>query len=338
MLFLSKGSHFHQKEIRVKAIRISQYGGAEVLSFEDVDVADPGEGQVRITVEAAGVNFIDTYHRTGLYPLNLPLTLGLEGAGIVNAVGAGVSDLTEGDRVAWKSVEGSYAEQVVADVAEVVKIPSDVATKTAAAVMLQGLTSHYLVNSTYPIRDGDTCLVHAAAGGVGLLLVQMAKMRGAQVIGTTSTEEKAALARGAGADDIILYTERDFEAEVLRLTDGQGVEVVYDSVAKATYEKSINCLKPRGYMVFFGNASGPVPPIDPLLLSQKGSIYLTRPTLNSYTQTREEYLQRTSEVMGWIQDGSLDVRIGEEHALENAAEAHNRLEGRQTTGKVLLIP
>ncbi len=322
----------------MKAIRISQYGGAEVLSFEDVDVADPGEGQVRITVEAAGVNFIDTYHRTGLYPLNLPLTLGLEGAGIVNAVGAGVSDLTEGDRVAWKSVEGSYAEQVVAAAAEVVKIPSDVATKTAAAVMLQGLTSHYLVNSTYPIRDGDTCLVHAAAGGVGLLLVQMAKMRGAQVIGTTSTEEKAALARGAGADDIILYTERDFEAEVLRLTDGQGVEVVYDSVAKATWEKSINCLKPRGYMVFFGNASGPVPPIDPLLLSQKGSIYLTRPTLNSYTQTREEYLQRTSEVMGWIQDGSLDVRIGEEHPLENVAEAHNRLEGRQTTGKVLLIP
>lgn len=322
----------------MKAIRISQYGGAEVLSFEDIDVADPGEGQVRITIEAAGVNFIDTYHRTGLYPLNLPLTLGLEGAGIVNSVGAGVSDLAEGDRVAWKSVEGSYAEQVVAAAAEVVKIPSDVATKTAAAVMLQGLTSHYLVNSTYPIREGDTCLVHAAAGGVGLLLVQMAKMRRARVIGTTSTEEKAALARGAGADDIVLYTERDFEAEVLRLTDGQGVEVVYDSVAQATWEKSINCLKPRGYMVFFGNASGPVPPIDPLLLSQKGSIYLTRPTLNSYTQTREEYLQRTSEVMGWIQDGSLDVRIGEEHLLENTAEAHKRLEGRQTTGKVLLIP
>ena len=261
----------------MKAIRISQYGGAEVLSFEDIDVADPGEGQVRITIEAAGVNFIDTYHRTGLYPLNLPLTLGLEGAGIVNAVGAGVSDLAEGDRVAWKSVAGSYAEQVVADAAEVVKIPSDVATKTAAAVMLQGLTAHYLVNSTYPIREGDTCLIHAAAGGVGLLLVQMAKMRGARVIGTTSTEEKAALARGAGADDIILYTERDFEADVLHLTDGQGVEVVYDSVAKATWEKSINCLKPRGYMVFFGNASGPVPPIDPLLLSQQGSIYLTRP-------------------------------------------------------------
>ncbi len=322
----------------MKAIRISQYGGAEVLSFEDIDVADPGEGQVRITIEAAGVNFIDTYHRTGLYPLDLPLTLGLEGAGTVNAVGAGVSALAEGDRVAWKSVAGSYAEQVVADAAEVVKIPSDVATKTAAAVMLQGLTAHYLVNSTYPIREGDTCLIHAAAGGVGLLLVQMAKMRGARVIGTTSTEEKAALARGAGADDIILYTERDFEAEVLNLTDSKGVEVVYDSVAKATWEKSINCLKPRGYMVFFGNASGPVPPIDPLLLSQQGSIYLTRPTLNSYTQTREEYLQRTREVMSWIQDGELDVRIGEEHPLENTAEAHNRLEGRQTTGKVLLIP
>ena len=322
----------------MKAIRISQYGGAEVLSFEDIDVADPGEGQVRITIEAAGVNFIDTYHRTGLYPLDLPLTLGLEGAGTVNAVGAGVSALAEGDRVAWKSVAGSYAEQVVADAAEVVKIPSDVATKTAAAVMLQGLTAHYLVNSTYPIREGDTCLIHAAAGGVGLLLVQMAKMRGARVIGTTSTEEKAALARGAGADHIILYTERDFEAEVLNLTDSKGVEVVYDSVAKATWEKSINCLKPRGYMVFFGNASGPVPPIDPLLLSQQGSIYLTRPTLNSYMQTREEYLQRTREVMSWIQDGELDVRIGEEHPLENTAEAHNRLEGRQTTGKVLLIP
>ena len=322
----------------MKAIRISQYGGADVLRFEDIDAPEPGDRQVRIAIEAAGVNFIDTYHRTGLYPLDLPLTLGLEGAGTVNAVGAGVSNLTAGDRVAWKSVAGSYAEQVVANEDDVVKIPSKVATKTAAAVMLQGLTAHYLVNSTYPIREGDTCLIHATAGGVGLLLVQMAKMRGARVIGTTSTEEKAALARGAGADDIILYTEQNFEAEVQRLTDGQGVEVVYDSVAKATWEKSINCLKPRGYMVFFGNASGPVPPIDPLLLSQKGSIYLTRPTLNDYTQTREEYLQRTDEVMGWLQDGALSVRIGEEHPLENAAEAHTRLEGRQTTGKVLLIP
>lgn len=322
----------------MKAIRIAQYGGAEVLRFEDVDAPEPGDGQVRVAIEAAGVNFIDTYHRTGLYPLDLPLTLGLEGAGTVNAVGAGVTGLAEGDRVAWKSVAGSYAEQVVANEDDVVKIPGAVATKTAAAVMLQGLTAHYLVNSTYPIREGDTCLIHAAAGGVGLLLVQMAKMRGARVIGTTSTDEKAALARGAGADDLILYTEQDFEAEVQRLTNGQGVEVVYDSVAKATWEKSINCLKPRGYMVFFGNASGPVPPIDPLLLSQKGSIYLTRPTLNDYTQTREEYLQRTAEVMSWLQDGALDVRIGEEHPLANAADAHTRLEGRQTTGKVLLIP
>ena len=322
----------------MKAIRIAQYGGAEVLRFEDVDAPEPGNGQVRVAIEAAGVNFIDTYHRTGLYPLDLPLTLGLEGAGTVNAVGAGVTGLAEGDRVAWKSVAGSYAEQVVANEDDVVKIPGAVATKTAAAVMLQGLTAHYLVNSTYPIREGDTCLIHAAAGGVGLLLVQMAKMRGARVIGTTSTDEKAALARGAGADDLILYTEQDFEAEVQRLTNGQGVEVVYDSVAKATWEKSINCLKPCGYMVFFGNASGPVPPIDPLLLSQKGSIYLTRPTLNDYTQTREEYLQRTAEVMSWLQDGALDVRIGEEHPLANAADAHTRLEGRQTTGKVLLIP
>ena len=322
----------------MKAIRISQHGGSEVLSLDDIETPEPGDGQVRIAIEAAGVNFIDTYHRTGLYPLDLPLTLGLEGAGTVNAIGAGVSDLSEGDQVAWKSVSGSYAEQVIANEADVVKIPAGVATKTAAAVMLQGLTAHYLSNSTYPIQEGDTCLIHAAAGGVGLLLVQMAKMRGARVIGTTSTEEKASLARGAGADEIILYTQQDFEEEVQRLTDGQGLEVVYDSVAKATWEKSINCLKPRGYMVFFGNASGPVPPIDPLLLSQKGSIFLTRPTLNSYTLTREEYLDRTNEVMGWIQADKLDVRIGEEHPLEQAAQAHDRLEGRHTTGKVLLIP
>jgi NADPH2:quinone reductase len=322
----------------LKAIRISEHGGPEVLTVHDIDVSEPGGGQVRIAIEAAGVNFIDTYHRTGLYPLDLPLTLGLEGAGTVNAVGSGVTDLLEGDRVAWKSVTGSYAEQVVADQADVVKIPADVPTKTAAAVMLQGLTAHYLSNSTYPIREGDTCLIHAAAGGVGLLLVQMAKMRGAIVFGTTSTEEKAALARGAGADEVILYTKRDFETEVKRLTDGQGLNVVYDAVAKTTWEKSINSLKPRGYMVFFGNASGPVPPIDPLLLSQKGSIFLTRPTLNSYTLTREEYLERTNDVMGWIQEGKLDVRIGEEHPLEQAGQAHTRLEGRQTTGKVLLIP
>lgn len=322
----------------MKAIRISQYGGPEVLSLEDIDTPSPGDGQIRIKVEAAGLNFIDTYHRTGLYPLNLPLTLGLEGAGVIETIGTNVSQLSVGDRVAWKSVPGSYAEYVVAKPSDVVKIPDNVETKTAAAVMLQGLTAHYLSNSTYPLSQNDTCLIHAAAGGVGLLLVQMAKMRGARVFGTTSTPEKAELARKAGADEVILYTEKDFEAEVKRLTDGNGLNVVYDSVAKATWEKSINCLKPRGYMVFFGNASGPVPPIDPLLLSQKGSIFMTRPTLNSYTLTAEEYLGRTNDIMGWIGSGKLDVRIGEEHPLADAAEAHRRLEGRKTTGKVLIVP
>ena len=322
----------------MKAIRISEYGGPEVLSLEEIDTPEPGEGQVRIKIEAAGLNFIDTYHRTGLYPLELPLTLGLEGAGVVDAVGAGVANLSSGDRVAWKSVSGSYAEYVIAKEADVVKIPDNVETKTAAAVMLQGLTAHYLSNSTYPLSENDTCLIHAAAGGVGLLLVQMAKMRGARVFGTTSTPEKAELARNAGADEVILYTEQDFETEVKRLTDDQGLNVVYDSVAKATWEKSINCLKPRGYMVFFGNASGPVPPIDPLLLSQKGSIFMTRPTLNSYTLTQEEYLGRTNDIMNWIGSGKLNVRIGEEHPLADAAEAHRRLEGRKTTGKVLIIP
>jgi len=322
----------------MKAIRISKYGGPEVLSLEDIDIPEPGAGQIRIKIEAAGLNFIDTYHRTGLYPLNLPLTLGLEGAGVVDALGANVSNLSVGNRVAWKSVPGSYAEYVIAKPSDVVKIPDNVETKTAAAVMLQGLTAHYLSNSTYPLSKNDTCLIHAAAGGVGLLLVQMAKMRGARVFGTTSTPEKAELARQAGADEVILYTEQDFEAEVKRFTDGKGLNVVYDSVAKATWEKSINCLKPRGYMIFFGNASGPVPPIDPLLLSQKGSIFMTRPTLNSYTLTEEEYLGRTNDIMGWIGSGKLNVRIGEEHPLTDAAEAHRRLEGRKTTGKVLIVP
>jgi NADPH2:quinone reductase len=334
----TKQNSFPRSKNKMKAIRISQYGGPEVLSHEDIDTPEPNEGQIRIKIEAAGLNFIDTYQRTGLYPLELPRTLGLEGAGIVETIGANVSDLSPGDRVAWKSVSGSYAEYVVANEADVVKIPDNVETKTAAAVMLQGLTAHYLSHSTYPLSENDTCLIHAAAGGVGLLLVQMAKMRGARVFGTTSTPEKADLARNAGADEVILYSEQDFEAEVKRLTDGQGLNVVYDSVAKTTWEKSINCLKPRGYMVFFGNASGPVPPIDPLLLSQKGSIFMTRPTLNSYTLTQEEFLGRTNDIMNWIGEGKLNVRIGEEHPLADAAEAHRRLEGRQTTGKVLIIP
>jgi NADPH:quinone reductase len=322
----------------MKAIRISQYGGPDVLTLEEIARPEPSEGVLRIKIEAAGLNFIDTYHRTGLYPLNLPLTLGMEGAGTVDAVGKNTAGFRIGDRVAWKSVPGSYADFVLAKPSDVVRIPDQVETRTAAAAMLQGLTAHYLSHSTYPLGEQDTCLIHAAAGGVGLLLVQMAKMRGARVFGTTSTPEKAALARAAGADEVILYSEQDFEAEVKRLTDGKGVNVVYDSVAKTTWEKSINCLRPRGYMVFFGNASGPVPPIDPLLLSQKGSIFMTRPTLNSYTLTADEYMGRTNDLMTWIGDGKLKVRIGEEHPLADASEAHRRLEGRKTTGKVLIIP
>ncbi|MCZ6632885.1 MAG: quinone oxidoreductase [bacterium] len=322
----------------MKAIRVHQTGGPEVLTLDDIPTPEPGAGEVLVKIEAAGLNFIDTYHRTGLYPLDLPIPLGLEGSGIVEAVGTDVGDLQIGDAVAWSSIAGSYAEYIAAPEESVVKLPEGVATKSGAAVMLQGMTAHYLAHSTYPLKEGDTCLIHAAAGGVGLLLVQMAKKCGARVFGTTSTPEKADLAKGAGADEIILYTEQDFEAEVQRLTDGQGVNVVYDSVAKATWEKSINSLRPRGYMVFFGNASGPVPPIDPLLLSQKGSIFVTRPTLGHYTATREEFLSRTQDIFSWIQSGQLNVHIGEEHPLEQAAEAHRRLEGRQTTGKVLIIP
>ena len=322
----------------MKAIRIHQSGGPEVLTLEEVPQPEAGPGQVLVKIEAAGLNFVDTYHRTGLYPLELPLTLGLEGAGRVEAVGDGVSELQPGDMVAWSSVQGSYADYVAAPADSVVKLPDGVEAKTAAAAMLQGMTAHYLAYSTYPIQAGDTCLIHAAAGGVGLLLVQMAKQLGATVYGTVSTEEKAALAKGAGADEVIRYTEQDFEAEVKRLTDGRGVDVVYDSVAKATWEKSINSLRPRGYMVFFGNASGPVPPIDPLLLSQKGSLYITRPILGHYIATREEFLSRANDLFSWIQAGQLKVRIGEEHPLAEAAEAHRRLEGRMTTGKVLIIP
>ncbi len=322
----------------MKAIRIHQTGGPEALTLEDIPTPEPGAGDVLVKIEAAGLNFIDTYHRTGLYPLELPITLGLEGAGVVEAVGSAVQDLQPGDRVAWSSVQGSYAEYIAAPAQSVVKLPQGVATKTGAAAMLQGMTAHYLAHSTYPIQAGETCLIHAAAGGVGLLLVQMAKQRGARVFGTVSTPEKAELAKGAGADETILYTEQDFEAEVKRLTDGRGVDVVYDSVAKATWEKSINSLRSRGYMVFFGNASGPVPPIDPLLLSQKGSIFVTRPILGHYIATPEEFLSRTNDIFAWIASGQLKVRIGEEHPLDQAAEAHRRLEGRKTTGKVLIIP
>ncbi|HEY8478152.1 MAG TPA: quinone oxidoreductase [Chloroflexota bacterium] len=322
----------------MKAVRVHEHGGPEVLRVEEVPVPEPGPGTVLVKLAAAGVNFIDTYQRSGLYPMSLPFTMGNEGAGTVAAVGPAVADFAVGDRVAYTNVLGAYAEYAVVPAERLIRVPEQVDLKTAAAVMLQGCTAHYLTHSTYPLRQGETCLVHAAAGGVGLLLVQMAKMRGARVIGTTSTEEKATLARAAGADEIVLYTQRDFAEEVRRLTDGRGVQVVYDSVGRATFEKSLDCLAPRGYMVLFGQSSGPVPPIDPQILNRKGSLFLTRPSLAHYTLTRQEYEARANDVLGWVRSGQLKVRIGAEFPLAAAAEALRQLEARKTTGKVLLIP
>ena len=322
----------------MKAIRVNEHGGPEVLAHEDIDVPKPESDQVLIKVHSAGLNYIDTYQRTGLYPVSLPLTLGLEGAGTVESVGSEASALSPGDRVAWAGCPGSYAEYVAAPAEKVVKIPDGVAFDTASASMLQGMTVHYLTHSTYPLKAGDTALVHAAAGGVGLIMVQVAKMLGARVIGTCGTAEKAQLAREAGADDVILYTEKNFEEETRRLTDGAGVDVAYDSVGKSTWEKSMNCLKPRGYLVLFGNASGPVPPIDPLLLSQKGSLFLTRPTLMSYTLTREELLGRANDILNWVDSGKLNIRIDRTVPLADAADAHRALESRATKGKVLIQP
>jgi NADPH2:quinone reductase len=322
----------------MKAIRIDGFGGPEVLRLAEVPDPTPGPGQIVVRVEAAGLNFIDVYQRTGLYPSPLPLVPGQEGAGVVAQVGPGVATWREGDRVAWTGVLGSYASRALLPADRVVAVPLGMSTDTAAAVMLQGLTAHYLCTSTYPLKKGDTCLVHAAAGGVGLLLVQMAKRRGARVIGTVGTEAKAALARGAGADEVILYAEEDFLEAVKRLTGGRGVDVVYDSVGKATAEKSLDCLVPRGLMVFFGNSSGPVPPIDPLVLSRKGSLYLTRPNLAHHIADRASLEARVADVLGDVVAGRLEVRIHRTWPLGEAAEAHRALEGRQTAGKVLLIP
>lgn len=322
----------------MRAIRVEIHGGPEVLKLADLPDPVPAPGELLVRVEAAGLNFIDVYHRTGLYPNSLPFTPGLEGAGVVAGVGQGVSAFREGDRVAWTRALGSYAESAIVPQDQAVLIPPEVATRDAAAVMLQGLTAHYLTSSTYPLQSGDTCLVHAAAGGVGLLLVQMAKEAGARVFGTVSTEEKAALAREAGADEVILYTRDDFLEAVRRLTDGKGVNVVYDGVGKATAEKSLDCLAPRGMMVFFGNASGPVDPIDPLILSQKGSLFLTRPVLFHHVADRVSLERRSVDVLDGVATGKLQVRIGATFPLAEAAEAHRALEGRKTTGKVLLSP
>ncbi len=322
----------------MKAIVVRQYGGPEQLEPAEIDIPTLGPGEAVVEVRAAGVNYIDIYHRTGLYPADLPFVAGMEGAGVVTAIGPGVADVAVGDRVAWAMTRGSYAQYAIVPAWRLVRLPEEISFDLAAAAMLQGMTAHYLTHSTYPLQPGDTALVHAAAGGTGLLVVQMAKMRGARVIGTTSTPEKAALARQHGCDEVILYTEQDFAAEVKRLTGGRGVEVVYDSVGAATFDKSLDSLRVRGMMVSFGNASGPVPPFSPLVLSQKGSLFLTRPTLAHYAATREEMLARGRDVLDWVASGRLKVQIHRIYPLAEAAQAHRDLEGRKTTGKLLLRP
>jgi len=322
----------------MKAVRVHAPGGPEALKFEDVPEPTPKAGEAIVKVDAAGLNYIDVYQRSGLYKLDMPLTLGLEAGGTVTAVGQGVTEVKVGDKVAYTGVPGAYAQYAAVPAARLVVLPQGVTTKQGAAAMLQGMTAHYLACTTYPLKKGDTCLVHAAAGGVGLLLCQMAKMRGAHVIGTVSTDEKAKLAREAGADETILYTKQDFEAEAKRITGGKGLQVVYDSVGKTTFDKGFNILAPRGMMILFGQSSGPVAPFDAGILGAKGSLFLTRPSLNAYMATREELQQRAGELLGWIRDGKLKLRMEFEFPLKDVAEAHRALESRKTTGKVLLIP
>lgn len=313
-------------------------GGPEAMRYEDIPVPEPGPGEARVRLEAAGVNFIDVYQRTGQYPVELPHTLGLEGAGVVEAVGEGVEEVGEGERVAWAMSPGAYAERAVVPAWRLVPVPDGVDLKVAAAVMLQGMTAHYLTHSTFPVESGQSVLVHAAAGGVGLLLVQLAKKRGAYVIGTVSTEAKARLAKEAGADEIIRYTEQDFVAATKRLTGGEGVHAVYDSVGRSTFGGGLDVLRPRGYMVLFGQSSGPVPPLDPQVLNGKGSLFLTRPSLAHYTLDRDELLWRAGDLFRWIEAGELEVRVDRTVPLAEAADAHRALEGRETSGKVVLVP
>ena len=321
------------------AIRIHEHGGPEVLRYDEVPTSEPGPGEARVRVEAAGLNYIDIYHRTGLYPsANMPFMPGMEGAGVVEAVGPDVTEVNVGDRVAYAMHQGSYGESAVVPSWLLVPLPDALDTQSAAAAMLQGMTAHYLTHSTYPLGTGDTVLVHAAAGGVGLLLIQMAKTLGARVLGTVSTAEKAQLAKTAGTDEVILYTQTDFESEVTRLTDGHGVDVVYDSVAKTTFDKNLNCLRPRGYLVLFGQSSGSVPPFDLSRLSSNGSLFVTRPSLAHHAASREELMSRAGDIFRWIAAGTLKLRIDRTFPLQDAAAAHRALEGRQTAGKVLMIP
>lgn len=322
----------------MKIIRVPVPGDPGAMRLDELPTPQPGPGQARVRVHAAGVNFIDVYHRTGLYPGELPIVLGREGAGVVESLGAGVSNLSVGDRVAWTNVAGSYATHVIAPAERLVPLPEALSFRDGAAAMLQGMTAHYLTQSTVQLSAGDTVLVHAAAGGVGRLLCQLAHRAGCRVIGTAGTPAKAEAARAHGADEMILYEEVDFEDEVRRLTNGAGVSVVYDSVGRATFDRSLRCLSPRSTMVLFGQSSGPVPPFDPQLLNKLGSLYLTRPTLFHYTATRAELLARAGDVLGWVADGELRLSIDEELPLERAADAHRKLEARQTSGKLLLIP
>ncbi len=322
----------------MKAIRVHDFGGPEALTYEDAPVPEPSPNQALVKIEAAGLNFIDTYHRTGAYAVNLPITPGVEGSGRVEAVGSQVAGIMPGDHVTYCMRMGAYAEYAAVDANMLVPVPEGISSDLAAAAMVQGLTAHYLSHSTYPLSSGQTALVHAAAGGLGQLLVRMATLRGAKVIGTVSTEEKAAVARAAGAEKVIMYTEEDFEAETLRMTGGKGVDVVYDTVGKTTWEKSLNCLRSRGMFVLCGQSSGAVPPLDLQVLNQKGSLFATRPTLGNYIADRDELLERAGDLFRWIGDGTLKIRIDQRYPLAEAAEAHRYLEGRRTKGKVLLIP
>ena len=322
----------------MKAIQIEKTGGPEVLVLADLPNPGPKPNEAIVEIKAAGVNFIDVYFREGRYPAALPFIAGQEAAGRVIAIGAEVKDIQAGDRVAYTGIPGSYAEYAAVPVDRLIKIPEPLDYPQAAAAMLQGMTAHYLLNSTYPLRPGETALIHAAAGGVGLLLVQMAKKKGARVIGTTGSEEKASLARAAGADDVIIYTAQDFAAETLRLTGGQGVDVVYDGVGKDTFDRDLDVLRPRGYLVLFGGASGAVPPFDLTALSQKGSLFITRPSLAHYIATRQELEQRAGDVLNMVVAGDLKLRLEHLYPLSEAPQAHRDLEGRKTTGKLLLIP
>jgi NADPH2:quinone reductase len=320
----------------MKAIQVAETGGPENMKLVDAPTPQPGPKQALVRLHAAGVNFIDVYFRIGLYKADKPITLGSEGAGVVEAVGPDVTEVKPGDRVAYAMARGSYAEYAVVPAAQLVTIPDHVSFEQGAAAMLQGMTAHYLTHSTYPLKAGKSCLVHAAAGGAGGLIVQMAKMRGAHVFATVGSEEKARIAREHGADEVIIYTQQDFEEEVKRATAGSGVDVVYDSVGKSTFEKSLNCLHPRGLLALFGQSSGPVPPFDPTILNGKGSLYLTRPSLGHYLLTRSELLWRAGDVLGWISSGKLKLQIYRAYPLAEVAQAHRDLEGRKTSGKLVL--